>query len=232
MVSSSVIGLAIRSLGRSRSRGPSPGQLYLLTAEIWRSKCRLWRDDGAAAVRTSAEDVPGRFLARWRITDNQARSPDVPAVVIPGAPFLGTMGVAPSRELQAAATRREQVLATLATTSGFHSRAIRCTGGRRQRRASQRSAARARRNLDFKTLGEGSASICQSCVWCLEALLSMGDPHFAQGDGESCGTAIEVAATVRLDRHTSARRRTWTGTLECSPSSTATRPTRKHARTL
>jgi formamidase len=30
------------------------------------------------------------------------------------------------------------------------------------------------------------------------AMLSVGDPHFAQGNGEVCGTAIEVAATVRL----------------------------------
>jgi formamidase len=29
-------------------------------------------------------------------------------------------------------------------------------------------------------------------------MLSLGDPHFAQGEGECCGTAIEVAATVRL----------------------------------
>ena len=30
------------------------------------------------------------------------------------------------------------------------------------------------------------------------ALLSAGDPHGAQGDGEVCGTAVETAATVRL----------------------------------
>ena len=32
------------------------------------------------------------------------------------------------------------------------------------------------------------------------ALLSLGDVHFAQGDGEVCGTGIEIAAavTVRL----------------------------------
>jgi len=31
-----------------------------------------------------------------------------------------------------------------------------------------------------------------------EALFSVGDPHFAQGDGESCGVAIEMAAQCTL----------------------------------
>ncbi|MCA1841958.1 MAG: acetamidase/formamidase family protein, partial [Actinobacteria bacterium] len=30
------------------------------------------------------------------------------------------------------------------------------------------------------------------------ALFSAGDAHFAQGDGESCGTAIEMAGTCRM----------------------------------
>jgi formamidase len=30
------------------------------------------------------------------------------------------------------------------------------------------------------------------------ALVSVGDGHFAQGDGESCGTAIEIRARMRL----------------------------------
>ena len=31
------------------------------------------------------------------------------------------------------------------------------------------------------------------------ALFSLGDAHFAQGDGECCGTAIEMTATFHLD---------------------------------
>ena len=30
------------------------------------------------------------------------------------------------------------------------------------------------------------------------ALLSLGDPHAAQGDGEVCGTAVETTARVRI----------------------------------
>ncbi|HEV3365050.1 MAG TPA: acetamidase/formamidase family protein [Acidimicrobiia bacterium] len=35
-------------------------------------------------------------------------------------------------------------------------------------------------------------------VWTPGALFSAGDAHFAQGDGESCGTAIEMSATLRV----------------------------------
>ena len=35
-------------------------------------------------------------------------------------------------------------------------------------------------------------------VWTAGALFSIGDAHFAQGDGEVCGSAIEMAATFHL----------------------------------
>jgi formamidase len=35
-------------------------------------------------------------------------------------------------------------------------------------------------------------------VWTEGALFSAGDGHFAQGDGEACGTAIETATTLHV----------------------------------
>src|SRR5437879_3425050 len=54
-------------------------------------------------------------------------------------------------------------------------------------------------NVDIKQLTAGTRLLLP--VWTGGALFSAGDAHFAQGDGESCGTAIEMAATlqVRLD---------------------------------
>lgn len=51
-------------------------------------------------------------------------------------------------------------------------------------------------NLDIPQLTEGSR--LRLAVHVEGALLSVGDAHFAQGEGESCGTAIEVEAVVRL----------------------------------
>ena len=47
---------------------------------------------------------------RWQIANGFATSPDLPGVRIPGEPFMGTMGVAPSRELFEQITRRERAL--------------------------------------------------------------------------------------------------------------------------
>ena len=53
-------------------------------------------------------------------------------------------------------------------------------------------------NLDIRRLLAGSTLLLP--VHVSGALLSLGDVHFAQGDGEVCGTGIEIAAavTVRL----------------------------------
>ena len=52
-------------------------------------------------------------------------------------------------------------------------------------------------NLDVAQVREGSRLLLP--VHVPGALLSVGDVHFAQGEGEVCGTAIEVAATVTLE---------------------------------
>ena len=38
------------------------------------------------------------YIVHWIIEDGYAESPDLPGVRIPGAPFMGTIGVAPSKE--------------------------------------------------------------------------------------------------------------------------------------
>lgn len=138
------------------------------------------------------------FLVRWRIEDGVARSPDLPGVTIPGSPFLGCVSVAPSRELFAMASEREAALAergaavlgpqprsAVPAEEPYASRALRTIPPRENGG-----------NLDVPQLGVGSRALLP--VHVPGALLSVGDAHFAQGEGEVCGTAIEVAATVTL----------------------------------
>ena len=47
------------------------------------------------------------FIIRWKIADGFAVSADLPGVKIPGAPFMGVMGNAPSHELLEETNRRE-----------------------------------------------------------------------------------------------------------------------------
>ena len=44
------------------------------------------------------DEFPEPFIVRWKLAGGWAESPDLPGVRIPGAPFMGTIGLAPDRE--------------------------------------------------------------------------------------------------------------------------------------
>lgn len=134
-------------------------------------------------------------IVRWTIADGFAASDDLPGVRIPGAPFMGVIGLAPSHALLEEINRREADLAerggavllpdtvdAVPSDAGIAASAMRTiapheTGG----------------NLDVKQLTAGIT--IRFPVFAPGGLFSVGDAHFAQGDGESCGTAVEMAAT-------------------------------------
>jgi formamidase len=109
--------------------------------------------------------------------------------------FPGVVGTAPSLERMEAQRRREdEVLAAggpgadpaperatpPACADGLRTIPPRETGG----------------NLDVRQLVAGSRLLLPVDV--PGALFSIGDLHFAQGDGEVCGTAVEVAGAVTV----------------------------------
>src|SRR5262249_52909529 len=139
------------------------------------------------------------FIVHWSIADGYATSPDLPGVHIPGASFPGTIGLAPSRALLKTITEREQ---SLIGRGGFAlppsaSGAVPVDpiiAAEALRTIPPRETAG---NVDIKQLSKGvRLAIPVSEVG---ALFSIGDAHFAQGDGECCGTAIEMAATFHLE---------------------------------
>jgi formamidase len=145
------------------------------------------------------------FLVHWDIADGWATSRQLPRVRIPGGAFMGVSGVAPSRAQVDAWARREAELlargglvfppdaggavpsAGPAATQGLRTLPPRENGG----------------NFDVKQLTKGSRLLLPVAVD--GALFSTGDGHFAQGDGEVCVTAVEMAATcvVRFRVHRS-----------------------------
>ena len=50
--------------------------------------------------------------------------------------------------------------------------------------------------MDIKQLGKGATLLIP--VSAPGAMFSAGDAHFAQGDCETCGTAIEMRATLHV----------------------------------
>jgi formamidase len=143
-------------------------------------------------------DFPGPFLARWQMADGLARSDDVPGIRIPGRPFMGTMGVAPSQDLLARIMARERALAAAGGMVDLPEPrgAVPGTGpvpaGGLRTIPPRENAG----NMDIKQLTVGTQLLIP--VFVPGALFSAGDAHFAQGDGEACGQAIETRATVRL----------------------------------
>ncbi len=138
------------------------------------------------------------FLVPWDLDDTHARSRELPGIAVPACVHAGVVGVAPSHELMELQRAREERIAAAGgpvvesmpesalpglAAAGLRTIPPRETGG----------------NVDIRGLVAGSKLSLP--VHVPGALLSLGDVHFSQGDGEVCGTGIEIAAavTVRLD---------------------------------
>jgi formamidase len=144
------------------------------------------------------DDFPEPYIAKWDIDGRWAVSDDLRGVRVPGAPFMGTIGLAPSRDLMKKITARE---AALIGRGGFAlppdpAGAVPADGpiaGEALRTVPPRENVG---NVDIKQLCAGARLLMP--VWTKGALFSAGDAHFAQGDSETCGTAVEMRSTLRV----------------------------------
>ncbi len=141
---------------------------------------------------------PDPFKIGWDIADGWATSAGLPGLRIPGSPFMGTIGLTPGHELLAKTAAREQ---TLLDRGGFvlpPSPASAVPGNPRIAAEALRTIPPREQagNVDIKQLGKGARLLIP--VDTAGALFSAGDAHFAQGDCETCGTAIEMRATLRV----------------------------------
>ena len=137
------------------------------------------------------------FLVTWGLHEGSATSGRMEGIRIPADPFVGVIGVAPSHERLEQFRAREAAVAEALppdatgavpavepyASSGLRTIPPREIGG----------------NLDVQQARAGSTLFLPVDV--PGALLSLGDLHFAQGDGEVCGTAIEMhgRVTLRID---------------------------------
>lgn len=134
-------------------------------------------------------------VIHWEMSNGFAESEQLPGVRLPGAPFMGVMGLAPSAASLARINARE---ATLAARGGLVLPPdIKCAvpddpaiAGSAIRTIAPHETGG---NIDIKQLVAGSTLYLPVDVE--GGLFSVGDAHFAQGDGESCGTAVETSAT-------------------------------------
>ena len=138
------------------------------------------------------------YIVQWRMDGRNAESVDLPGVRVPGAPFMGTIGVAPSGELLREIFLREDdlrqrggvVLGPDATGAVPRTQPVASEGLRTVPPRENGG------NMDIKQLTAGTRLLLP--VFTEGALFSAGDAHFAQGDSECCGTAIEMDCTLHV----------------------------------
>jgi formamidase len=137
------------------------------------------------------------FVLHWELDGSVARSRELPGIAVPGGAHAGVVGVAPSHELLERLRAREDAIRAaggpVADESPESAHPPVARGGLRTIPPREIGG-----NLDIRRLTAGATLYLP--VHVPGALLSLGDVHFAQGDGEVCGTGIEIeaAVTVRL----------------------------------
>ncbi len=143
-------------------------------------------------------------IARWSLTQAAATSvDDMPGIRIPFNGFPGTIGVAPGTALLSTVLARE---AALAAAGGFvllpspvnAAPASVCGAGALAAGACLRTIPPRENggNMDVKGMVHGTRLLFPCYV--PGCLLSIGDVHYAQGDGEVSGTAIEMNAVITV----------------------------------
>jgi formamidase len=182
-------------------KGAEPGdllevKLVAVEADPWEQWGYTVEVPGFGFLR---DEFPDPYIIHWRLHGNEyAESEQLPGVRIRCNPHPGVLGLAPSAELRQRATKRE---GALAERGGFAllpdpegavptDEAIAQEG---LRTIPPRETAG---NIDIKQLSPGTTVLLP--VYAEGGLVSTGDVHYAQGDCEACGTAIEVRTRVLL----------------------------------
>jgi formamidase len=182
-------------------KGAEPGDL--LEAELVAIEADPW-DQWGYTVEVPGfgflrDEFPDPYIVHWRLQGNEyAESEQLPGVRIRCNPFPGTFGLAPSADLRRAAADREAELAqrggvalppdpdgAVPDTEPIASEALRTIPPRETAG-----------NTDIKQCTPGVRMLLP--VYVEGALVSTGDAHYAQGDCEACGTAIEIRTRTHV----------------------------------
>ena len=145
--------------------------------------------------------VGGQGLVIWRLNRDYAETDDIPGIRIPNASFPGVITTLPGSNEHRRMLEREQQLAdaggrvSLPMADGADPVALCGPGGVAANECLRTIPPREHGgNMDIRYLKAG-VSVYLPCF--IDGCgLAIGDLHYAQGDGEVSGTAIEMSADV------------------------------------
>ncbi|MDG2421964.1 MAG: acetamidase/formamidase family protein [Gammaproteobacteria bacterium] len=179
--------------------GASPGDVLKVTIQnIDPGKYGFTRGGGGGFV---PDLVGGELLAIWRLNRDFAETDDIPGIKIPNASFPGVVSVLPGPVQLANMLEREEDLASaggrvfLPFPEGASPESVCGPSGSAFNECLRTIPPREHGgNMDIRYLQAG-VSIYLPCY--IDGCgLTIGDLHYAQGDGEVSGTAIEMSANV------------------------------------
>jgi formamidase len=146
---------------------------------------------------------PNPHIVRWDLTRSHATSPDMPGVKVRFNGFTGTIGTAPGLKETDVMFQREEALMKAGgfvlppePKDALPRDVCGPTGSNKDRCLRTIPPRENGGNMDVKQMVKGTTLLLPCFV--KGCLLSIGDVHFAQGDGEVSGTAIEMDATVSV----------------------------------
>jgi len=199
--SDAVLGTVHPLTGPVHIEGAEPGDVLAVTIlDIEPGPFGQTRITGNAFV---GDRIPGPFSVLWRLNRKEAVSEDLPGVRIPNGSFPGIVTVLPGPEQLSATLAREAGLEEQGGSSALpeptHASPAEVCGPKDDRRDACLRTGPPREhggNMDIRYMGVG-VTIYLPC-YVAGCGLGVGDLHFAQGDGEVAGTAIEMDADVTL----------------------------------
>jgi len=182
--------------------GALAGDVLAVTIEEIRPGAVGWTDASPFGFAGAAAGVEDRLIV-WRLTDEYAVSAGLPGVRIPNASFPGVVATLPGPDQLAASLEREQALAdaggTVFTPDPDMAEPSSLCGEEGSKAGECLRTIPPREfggNMDIRYLGEG-VTIYLPCH--IDGCgLAIGDFHYAQGDGEVSGTAIEMDADITV----------------------------------
>jgi formamidase len=182
--------------------GGQPGDVLAVTIEDIDPGPVGWTSASAFGFAGEYVGSESRFIV-WRLNDEYAESDALPGVRIPNGSFPGVVATMPGPQQVTAILAREQALAdaggaVFVPDSGLAEPSSLCgvegtNAGECLRTIPPREHGG---NMDIRYIREG-ATVYLPCQ--VEGCgLAIGDFHYAQGDGEVSGTAIEMDADITV----------------------------------
>ena len=196
------VGIVHALTGPVFINGAEAGDVLAVTIEALEPDEVGWTEAGPFGFAGDQFGAPGRFIV-WRLNDDFAVSDALPGVRIPNASFPGVVTTLPGNELLAEVLARETQLlelggAVMGPDPDEAEPAMLC-GAEGTKPAECLRTIPPREhggNMDIRYITTGT-TVYLPCY--IDGCgLAVGGFHYAQGDGEVAGTAIEMGGTMTV----------------------------------